>query len=157
MAKEEEKIAGISGIEWKEGDAEALPFEDESFDVILSTFGHIFAPKQELAGKEMLGVLKKGCRLGFASWPLELTIGKLSEVISKYNPFPSSEAFSPYIWGNPDKIKQLLSGITGIFFERDTINILILSSNHYWLDTITKAGFMIQVIEGLKKQNDEGK
>ena len=154
LAKEEEKIAGISGIEWEEVDAEDLPFEDESLDIVLSTFGHIFAPNQELAGKEMVRVLKKGGRLGFTSWPLELAVGKLSEVVSKYNPFPPSEAFPPYIWGNPDKIKQLLPGVNDILFERDTINIPILSPNHYWHDTITKAGFMIQVIEALRKQND---
>ena len=72
-------------------------------------------------------------------------------------PFPASDTFSPYNWGNPEKIKQLLPGIKDIFFERDTINIPILSPNHYWQDTITKAGFMIQVIEALKKQNEGGK
>jgi ubiquinone/menaquinone biosynthesis C-methylase UbiE len=87
MAKEEEKIARISGIEWKEGDAEDLPFEDESFDVILSTFGHIFVPNQELAGKEMLRVLKKGGRSGFANWPLELTVGKLSKLFQNTTRF----------------------------------------------------------------------
>ena len=154
LAKEEEKIAGISGIEWKEGDAEDLPFEDESFDVVLSTFGHIFAPNQELAGREMVRVLKRGGRLGFTSWPPELAVGKLSEVVSKYNPVLSSEASSPYSWGIPDKVKQLLPSVQDIFFERDTINIPILSPNHYWQDTITKAGFMIQVIEALKNQED---
>ncbi|MDF0680688.1 MAG: class I SAM-dependent methyltransferase [Candidatus Nitrosocosmicus sp.] len=154
LAKEEEKIAGISGIEWKEGDVENLPFEDESFDVVLSTFGHIFAPNQELAGKEMIRVLKKGGHLGFTSWPSELAVGKLSDVVSNYNPVPHNEAFSPYNWGEPEKIKQLLPGIIDIFFERGTINIPILSPNHYWQDTITKAGFMIQVINTLMKQQD---
>ncbi len=157
LAKEEEKIAGISGIEWKEGDAENLPYEDESFDVVLSTFGHIFAPNQELAGKEMIRVLKKSGRLGFTSWPPELAVGKLSEVVSKYNPLPHNEAFSPYNWGVPEKIKQLLRGTIDIFFERGTINVPILSPNHYWQDTITKAGFMIQVINTLKKQQDYGR
>ena len=156
-AKEEEKIAGISGINWKEGNVENLPFEDESFDVVLSTFGHIFASNQELAGKEMVRVLKKGGRLGFTSWPHELVVGKLSEVVSKYNPFPPSETLSPYNWGIPDKIKQLLPGITEIYFERGTINIPILSPNHYWQDTTTKAGFMTQVIEALKNENEEDK
>jgi SAM-dependent methyltransferase len=154
LAKEEEKVAGINGIEWREGDVEDLPFEDESFNVVLSTFGHIFAPNQELAGKEIIRVLKKGGRLGFTSWPPELAVGKLSEVVSKYNPLPHNEAFSPYNWGIPDKVEQLLPGIRDIFFERDTINIPILSPNHYWQDTITKAGFMIQVVESLKKQHD---
>ncbi len=157
LAKEEEKIAGISGIEWEEADVEDLPFADESFDVVLSTFGHIFAPHQGLAGKEMVRVLKKGGRLGFTSWPPELAVGKLSEVVSRYNPFPASEAFSPYNWGIPEKVKQLLPGIEEMYFERDTINIPILSPNHYWHDTITKAGFMIQVFEALQKQNDEEK
>lgn len=157
LAKEEEKIAGISGIEWKEGDAENLPYEDESFDFVLSTFGHIFAPNQELAGKEMIRVLKKGGRLGFTSWPPELAAGKLSEVVSKYNPLPHNEAFSPYNWGEPEKIKQLLPGTIDIFFERGTINVPILSPNHYWQDTITKAGLMIQVINTLKKQQDYGR
>jgi ubiquinone/menaquinone biosynthesis C-methylase UbiE len=154
LAKEEEKVAGINGINWKEGDAEDLPFEDESFNVVLSTFGHIFAPNQELAGKEIIRVLKKGGRLGFTSWPPELAVGKLSEVVSKYDPLPHNEAFSPYNWGIPDKVKQLLPGIKDIFFERDTINIPVLSSNHYWQDTISKAGFMIQVMDALKKQQD---
>lgn len=157
LAKEEEKMADISGIDWKEGDAENLPFEDESFDVVLSTFGHIFALNQELAGKEIVRVLKKGGRLGFTSWPPELAVGKLSEVVSKYNPFPSYEAFSPYNWGVTDKVKQLLPSVKEVFFERDTINIPVLSPNHYWLDTITKAGFMIQVMTALKEQKNENK
>jgi ubiquinone/menaquinone biosynthesis C-methylase UbiE len=155
LAKEEEKIAGISGINWKEGDAESLPFEDESFDVVLSTFGHIFAPNQELAGREMVRVLKKGGRLSFTSWPPELAVGKLSEVVSKYNASAHSEAFSPYNWGDPNKVNQLLPDIKDISFKRDTINIPILSPNHYWQDTITKAGFMIQVINALEKDNVE--
>lgn len=157
LAKEEEKISNVSGIDWKEGDVENLPFEDESFDIVLSTFGHIFASNQELAGKEMVRVLKKGGRLGFTSWPPELVVGKLSNVVSKYNPFPASDAFSPYNWGVPDKVKQFLPGIKDIFFERDIINIPILSPHHYWQDTTTKAGFMIQVIEALKKQNEKDK
>ncbi len=157
LAKEEERVAGISGIDWKEGDAEDLPFEDESFDVVLSTFGHIFAPNQEVAGREMTRVLKKGGRLGFTSWPPELVVGRLSKVVSKYNPLPASETFSPYDWGIPDKIKQLLPYVRDIFFERETIHVPILSPNHYWQDTITKAGFMIQVIEALKDGNNESR
>lgn len=59
LAREEEKIAGLSSINWKEGDVENLPFEDETFDIVLSTFGHIFASNQSLAAKEMVRVLKK--------------------------------------------------------------------------------------------------
>ena len=75
LALEEEKTAQVSGIVWKEGDAQNLPFEDESFDVVLSTFGHMFAPQPELAAKELMRVTKKGGRIGFATWPPELVIG----------------------------------------------------------------------------------
>ena len=105
----------------------------------------------------MIRVLKKGGRLGFTSWPPELAVGKLSEVVSKYNPLPHNEAFSPYNWGAPEKIKKLLPGTIDIFFERGTIDVPILSPNHYWQDTITKAGLMIQVINTLKKQQDYGR
>ncbi|HET6588853.1 MAG TPA: methyltransferase domain-containing protein [Candidatus Nitrosocosmicus sp.] len=58
-AAEEEKIALLDGIIWKEGDAQNLPFEDESFDVVLSSFGHMFAPQPDLVSKEMIRVTKK--------------------------------------------------------------------------------------------------
>ena len=48
-AVEEERMAEIDGIEWKEGDVEDLPFEDESFDIVLSTFGHMFAPSSRIS------------------------------------------------------------------------------------------------------------
>lgn len=83
MAKEEENIEGLSGIKWEEGDLEYLPFENDSFDVVVSTFGHIFAPNQHAAGKEMFRVLRKGGRLGFSSWPSESLSERLSRVVLK--------------------------------------------------------------------------
>ena len=77
LAVEEAKIAQVEGITWKEGDAQNLPFEDESFDVVLSTFGHMFAPQAELVAKEMIRVTKRGGRIGFATWPPELAIGSI--------------------------------------------------------------------------------
>lgn len=88
FAREEESIAGFGDIVWKEGNAESLPFEDESFDVVLSTFGHMFALNQESTAKEMLRVLKKGGQIGFATWPPELAIGSLFSVVSKFAPNP---------------------------------------------------------------------
>ncbi len=59
QAKVEASLAGAEDIEWKEGNVEDLPFEDESFDVVLSSFGHMFAPHPEVAIKEMLRVTKR--------------------------------------------------------------------------------------------------
>ena len=62
-------------IEWQEADAEALPFPDDSFDVVVSQFGHMFAPRPAVAIGEMLRVLKPGGRIAFSTWPPELVIG----------------------------------------------------------------------------------
>ncbi|MGD9534450.1 MAG: class I SAM-dependent methyltransferase [Candidatus Nitrosocosmicus sp.] len=153
LAREEEKIAGLSSINWKEGDVENLPFEDETFDIVLSTFGHIFASNQSLAAKEMVRVLKKGGRLGFSSWPSELLSERLSDVISKYNPFGETKEFKPGSWGSPDKIKRLLPELKELFFERGTIEIPCLSPNHYWNDSTHKAGYLMKIIGELKFQN----
>jgi len=158
FAKEEEIIAGVSDIEWREGNAENLPFEDESFDVVLSTFGHMFAPNQQSTSKEMLRVLKKGGRIGFATWPPELAIGRIFSVVSKYAPTPVTPIpSSPIEWGNPEKVQQLLDGVIDIFFERDTVNYPILSPNHYWQEMTAKSGSMIQLIQLLQKEDSNEK
>ena len=71
--------AGIAGVEvdWHEGDAEQLPFGDAAFDVVLSRFGHMLAPRPEIAVAEMLRVLKPSGTIAFSTWPPELLIGCL--------------------------------------------------------------------------------
>src|ERR1051326_5093226 len=70
-ARENARVANVE-IDFREGDAEALPFEDASFDVVLSQFGHMFAPRPEMALAGMLRVLKSGGTIAFATWPPEL-------------------------------------------------------------------------------------
>jgi SAM-dependent methyltransferase len=158
QAKEEESIARVSGIDWREGNAEGLPFEDESFDIILSTFGHMFALNQKTTANEMQRVLKKGGRIGFATWSPELAWGRMYAAISKYVPAVQNNQSlapppSPMQWGIPSKIQELLCDVKDIFFERDTIEYPILSPNHYWQEMATKSGSMIQLIRALEKEN----
>ncbi len=157
-AKEEESIAKVSGIEWREGNVESLPFEDESFDIVLSTFGHMFALNQKATANEMQRVLKEGGRMGFATWSPELAWGRMYATISKYLPTVQNNQslvppLSPMQWGIPSNIQELLFDVKDIFFERDTIEYPILSPNHYWQEMATKSGSMIQLIRGLEKEN----
>jgi SAM-dependent methyltransferase len=166
QAKEEESIAKVTGIDWREGNAESLPFEDESFDIVLSTFGHMFALNQKATACEMQRVLKKDGRIGFATWSPELAWGRMFATISKYMPAgqsnqslssPSSPPLpppSPLQWGVPSKIQELLSDVKNMFFVRDTIEYPILSPNHYWEEMSTKSGSMIQLIQELVKENN---
>ena len=73
-ARENARIANLE-IDWHEGDVENLPFADAAFDVVLSQFGHIFAPRPEVAIAEMLRVLKPGGTIAFSTWPPELFVG----------------------------------------------------------------------------------
>jgi SAM-dependent methyltransferase len=160
QAKAEASLAEADGIEWKEGNAENLPFGDESFDVVVSSFGHMFAQNPEVAIREMLRVLKRGGgRVAFATWPSELVNGKLAGVMARYIPptpppsptSPNSPPPSPMQWGNPDVVQKRLGPyVKNIHFERGVVSIPMLSPNHYWRMVSTKSGPLIQAIQTLK-------
>ena len=80
-------------------DAEALPFADASFDVVLSTFGVMFTPNQEQAAHELLRVCRPGGRIGLASWTPDSFIGQLFKTIGRHLP-PPAGVKSPALWGN---------------------------------------------------------
>jgi SAM-dependent methyltransferase len=104
--------AGVE-IEWIEGDAEALPFEDGSFDVVLSTFGCMFAPDHAVAAAEIVRVLAPGGRLGIAAWRPEGSIGQFFQTISKHAPPPPEGFQPPPLWGLRDHVTSLFAG-TGV-------------------------------------------
>jgi len=152
IASEEEEIAQVGDIVWKEGDAQKLPFEDESFDVVLSTFGHMFAPQPDIVAKEMVRITKKGGRIGFATWPPELAIGSIFKVNSKHMPKNNNNPPSPMLWGIPEVIEKRLVGISEIYFERGTTMFPILSPGHFWEHMSKKYGPLIKVIQTLNSQ-----
>ena len=131
LAAEEAKIAQVDGISWREGDAQNLPFEDESFDVVLSTFGHMFAPQPDLVAKEMIRVTKKGGRIGFSTWPPELAIGSMFKVNGKHLPRPANNSPSSILWSVPEVIEKRLNKVTKVHFERGMVSLPILSPNHF--------------------------
>src|SRR5712691_2578921 len=88
VAKENAAIAEMDDIVWMEGDAENLPFRDAEFDVVLSQFAHMFAPRPEVAIREMLRVLTTGGVIAFHTWPPELMIGKMFALTASYLPAP---------------------------------------------------------------------
>ena len=86
-AKKNAALAGVE-IDFREGDAEALPYGNASFDVVLSQFGHMFAPRPEVAIAEMLRVLKPGGTIAFSTWPPEHFVGQMFALVGKYQPPP---------------------------------------------------------------------
>jgi ubiquinone/menaquinone biosynthesis C-methylase UbiE len=95
-------------IEFLEADAEALPFGDESFDAVVSTFGVMFAPDHERSAAELLRVCRRGGKIGLANWTPDGFIGQLFKTIGKYLP-PPPGAKSPALWGVRARIAELFA------------------------------------------------
>jgi ubiquinone/menaquinone biosynthesis C-methylase UbiE len=93
-------------IEFREADAEALPFADASFDAVVSTFGVMFTPDQDRAARELVRVCKPGGRIGLANWTPEGFIGQLFKTIGRHAP-PPAGARSPALWGTRARIAEL--------------------------------------------------
>ena len=120
-------------VRFQEADAEQLPFDDGSFDVVLSTFGVMFAPNQELAATEMMRVAKPGGRIGLASWTAEGFIGKLFEVVKAFAP-PPAGLRSPMAWGAEPRLVELFGPrASDIRTERKTYVFRYRSPEH-WVD-----------------------
>ena len=95
-------------VTFREADAEALPFADSTFDVVLSTFGVMFTPDQARAAREMLRVCRPGGRIGLANWTPGSFIGELFKVLGRYLP-PAAGLRSPALWGTEERLKELFS------------------------------------------------
>ena len=96
-------------VDFREADAEALPFPDGSFDVGLSTFGVMFSPDQETAARELSRVVREGGRIGLANWTPEGFIGQLFKTIGKHVP-PPAGVKSPALWGTEARLAELFPG-----------------------------------------------
>jgi SAM-dependent methyltransferase len=103
-------------VEWMQGDAEALPFEDESFDRVLSTVGVQFAPRHEVAARELARVCKPGGVIGLVNWTPSGLIGRMFGVLGRYMPKPPAFASPPPKWGDEEHVRSLFAG-TGIELE----------------------------------------
>lgn len=155
-ARENAKTAGVD-IDFTEGDAEALPYPDASFNIVLSQFGHIFAPRPAVAVREMLRVLKLGGRLVFSAWPPELFGGRQFEFIERYMPPPGPEQpASPALWGDPNVIRERLgSSVANLLFERDTLIMPSLSPQHTRIAQEKTIGPLARLVGSLR--NDQAK
>jgi SAM-dependent methyltransferase len=145
------QLAGAN-VDWHEGDAEKLPFPDASFDVVLSQYGHMFAPRPELAVAEMLRVLKPGGTIAFSTWPPELLMGRMFSLIASYMPPPPPGVAPPVQWGDPAVIRQRLgSGVRDITFDTASMTFSALSPQHFRAFCEKTVGPVIKLVEMLEK------
>ena len=139
-------------IEFKEGDVEALPYGDASFDVVISQFGHMFAPRPDVTTAEMLRVLKPGGTLAFSTWPPEHYVGQMFALVGKFVPPPPGAAAPPQ-WGDPSTIRQRLGdAVTDIMFERSVMVFPALSPQHYRKGIEETLGPVAKLVAALKDE-----
>ncbi|MGH9162099.1 MAG: class I SAM-dependent methyltransferase [Vicinamibacteraceae bacterium] len=129
-ARENARLAGVE-VEWRQGDVEELPFDDATFDLVLSQFGHIFAPRPDVAVSELLRVLRPGGTIAFSTWPPELYIGQLVALFGRYMPPPPPGVASPRLWGDPSVVRERLgAAVTDVIFDHARISVPALSPPH---------------------------
>lgn len=146
-ARENAVIAGVD-IEWHEGDVESLPFGDGTFDMVLSQFGHMFAPRHEVATREMLRVLKPGGLLAFSTWPPELCLGRLFILIGRYLPPPPAFVSPPPQWGDPNIVRDRLGpAVRDLVFDRGVMRFPALSPAHFRVFYEVNAAPFLRVVQ----------
>jgi SAM-dependent methyltransferase len=106
MARERAADAMVE-LEWVEGDAQELPFEEASFDRVLSVFGHMFAPDHERTAAEMKRVCRPGGAIGICCWTPEGAIGNMFRTVGELVPPPPGSA-PPTLWGTEEHVRTLL-------------------------------------------------
>jgi len=116
-------------IRFEFADAEALPYETASFDVVVSTFGVMFAPDHRRTASELLRVCRPGGRIGLANWTPAGFIGKLFRVVGRYIP-PPAGLQSPALWGTPAHLRTLFGDVR-IEHESRDFNFRYRSPEHF--------------------------
>jgi ubiquinone/menaquinone biosynthesis C-methylase UbiE len=142
-------------IELVEGDAEAVPFEDGSFDVVMSIFGSMFAPDQQRAASELLRVCRSGGRIGMGNWTPEGWVGRMFATTVKHAP-PPPGVKPPLLWGVEDHVRDLFGdGISSLSAERREA-VFRFPSPQAWLDYFrTYFGPTISAFERVGPEGEE--
>ena len=129
--RERSRAEGLD-VAFQQADAEALPFPDASFDVILSTFGVMFTPRQEQAARELIRVCRPGGKIGLANWTPEGSIGQVFKTIGKYVP-PAPGVKSPALWGNKAHLETLF-GAQAVVAAASKTFVFRYKSPRHWVE-----------------------
>jgi ubiquinone/menaquinone biosynthesis C-methylase UbiE len=131
-ARDRFAIEGLQGT-FAEGDAEHLPFADESFDVVLTTFGSMFAPDHERAAMELVRVCRTGGRIGMANWTPDGTIGELFRITSRHLP-PPAGLRPPTEWGSEERVRELFGEAVSDLRTTKREFVFRYRSPEHWLE-----------------------
>jgi ubiquinone/menaquinone biosynthesis C-methylase UbiE len=143
-------------IEWREADAQALPFEDEAFDVVTSCFGAIFAPDQRAVTGELVRVCRAGGTIGMINFTPDGAGGDFFSVLASYAPPLPSGAASPLLWGSEDHVRPLFgTRVESLEMTRKTYVETAASVREYYDLFKHTFGPIVAILAGLASQPDQ--
>jgi len=143
-------------VTFQEGDAEALPFPDASFDVVLSAFGAMFAPDQEQTARELLRVCRPGGKIGMLNWTPDSFVGVyFADAMVRYVP-PPPGLKPTVLWGTEARVRELFGeAIASLQVTRRSFVFRYRSPEH-WLEVFrTTMGPVLKAFESLDAQGQE--
>lgn len=150
VATENAEIARVPGIEWREADAADLPFEDETFDVTLSSLGHMYADPPAAATTELCRVTRPEGRIAYAAWTPTSLFPFMASVAATYVDAADMPEIPnpPFMWGDADvAADRLEDGVTDLAFESRTTKVQTLSPVHFWEAQREHSGIFSELLE----------
>jgi ubiquinone/menaquinone biosynthesis C-methylase UbiE len=143
-------------VDFREADAEALPFTDASFDVVVSTFGVMFTADQDKAAAELLRVCKPGGKIGLANWTPRGFIGQVFKTLGKYLPPPAGTK-SPALWGTRERLDEMFGRQASAIVAEPRMFVFRYRSPEHWLDVFkTFYGPMLKAFAALDANAQAG-
>lgn len=142
-------------VDFEVGDAEAMTYEDASFDVVLSTCGVMFAPDHEAVAGELGRVTKPGGRLALACWQPNTGMHDVFKMMGPFMPPPAPVAGSPFAWGDREHVRELLGDTFELVFEEHDSPLTLASGEEYWELFSTSYGPTKTAIEALEPDRRE--
>lgn len=151
-ARDRAAVEGVR-LDLVEGDAEELPFEDGSFDAVISVVGVMFAPDQERAAAELVRVCRPGGTIAVANWTPDGFIGDLLKLVGRYVPPPEGMK-PPPLWGSEERVAELLSGAASVDSTRRTFTFSFDSAESFADLFLSRYGPTLKAHEA---QDDDGR
>jgi SAM-dependent methyltransferase len=130
-ARERAAEMGVS-VQFDVGDAEAMSYEDASFDVVTSTCGVMFAPEHEAVAAELARITRPGGRIVLACWTPEGGLGQMFGMMRPFLPPPPEGVGSPFAWGKADHVRELLGDAFELEFEEHDSVLRTADGEEYW-------------------------
>src|SRR3954449_1993517 len=142
-------------LKWQEADAEHLPFDDASFDVVMSSIGVMFAPHHQAAAEEMARVCRPGGTIGLLSWTPEGMIGALFRTMGPFMPAPPPGAQPPPLWGSEEHLRELFGDrVEFATLEREILEVTAFARPHDYGDHFKRRSGPTIATQANARRND---